>query len=256
MARLFLGLAWALLALSATANDNSSGRAYLPLPDVQAAIDQTLSQAHQADKQALIIMGANWCHDSRALAEHLQQADTALRLGERFEILYVDVGFLAENFDVNRRFGLPAIFGTPTVLAVAPGSQALLNRDTLHTWSSAASFSAEETLAKLESLPRVPAESAPDNATAASLMAQIDTYEREQAQRILAGYAVVGPMLEALKKGEKAEDFEPYWDQLRAMRSQLPRDLLQLRQEARQRADAGETDIQLEFPVYPAFDWE
>lgn len=266
MARFLLGLVWALTAAlipaTAAADERTSGKVYLPLADTQAAIDQTLARASEKGKRALIIMGAEWCHDSRALAGNLQRADIAAQVNEKFEILYVNVGFLEKNFDVNRRFGLPTIFGTPTVLAVDPSSQALLNRDSVHIWSSAANFSAEETAARLNSLPLTHPVPVDNNKNLNALLEQIATFEQQQAQRILAGFAVVGPMLAKFEhsKGESSKraqkQFEDYWGQLRKLRSQLPKDLLALRQDARDRVAAGEQNIALELPRYAALEWE
>nr|WP_255771545.1 thioredoxin family protein [Microbulbifer guangxiensis] len=252
---MLLGLAWILaIATGAAAGDN--GKVYIPLDNAMEAVDTTLSNAKEHKKRALIIMGANWCHDSRALATNLQSPEIAGAVADAFEIQYVDVGYLAKNFDINRRFGLPVIFGTPTVLAIDPQTNRLLNRDSVHIWSSAASYSAVETLEKLNALQAQPAARQSEPEALARLTAQIDEFEQQQAQRIYHGYSIVGPMLASYKAGEKPEDFERYWQQLYEMRSQLPRDLQNLRSEAQLRAAAGDKGVRLEFPEYSAFDWE
>ena len=45
-----------------------SGRLYVPSDNPMADVDAILVRARFEDKLALIIMGENWCHDSRALA--------------------------------------------------------------------------------------------------------------------------------------------------------------------------------------------
>lgn len=259
MKHLLLGLTWILLiATGAMASD--SGRLYLPLDDAKEAVDRTLLEARKNKKKALIIMGANWCHDSRALASNLQSAEIAIPLARAFEIQYVDVGFLEKNFEINRRFGLPVIFGTPTVLAIDPETEQLINRDSLHIWSNAASFSSGETLEKIAALANPTARTvsppAGTNEGLATLLAQIDTFEQQQAERIYSGFAVVGPMLAAYKKGEKPEKFDSYWRQLHTMRSQLPKDLIRLRDDAQAKIASGEKEAQLQFPTYAPFDWE
>ncbi|WP_176491097.1 MULTISPECIES: thioredoxin family protein [Microbulbifer] len=259
MKHLLLGLTWILLvATGAAASD--AGRLYLPLDDAMGAVDRTLLKARENNKRALIIMGANWCHDSRALASNLQAPELAAPVSEAFEIQYVDVGFLEKNFDINRRFGLPVIFGTPTVLAIDPETQQLVNRDSLHIWSNAASFSKDETLERLAVLanPTAQAASPPADTSEvlAMLLAQIDTFERQQAERIYGGFAVVGPMLAAYMKGEKPENFDSYWRQLHTMRSQLPKDLIRLREQAELIVASGKEEAQLQIPAYPLFDWE
>jgi hypothetical protein len=88
------------------------------------------------------------------------------------------------------------------------------------------------------------------------LLAEIDSFERLQADRVYDAYAVVGPLLAAYKAGEKPEHFEDYWNEVRDYRMQVPLDLDALRIEARERVSSGESDITLDYPEYPAFSWE
>ncbi|MFI2812607.1 thioredoxin family protein [Microbulbifer sp. JSM ZJ756] len=255
MKSFMFGLALLFACLEAVA-DESSGRVYQPVTDTMAQVDRALARANEEGKTALIVMGANWCHDSRALATHLQEPSIAPELEQEFVIQYVDVGYLERNFDVNRRFGLPVIFGTPSALLVDPATGKLLNRDSVHIWGNAASFSAGETRDRLRRQATAPDNSIETGGHLAALLEDIDSFEQRQAGRIYAGFKVVGPMLAAYKEGEEASEFEHYWKQLYEMRTRLPRDLQRLRREARQRVADGETDIQLDFPVYAAFDWE
>jgi hypothetical protein len=73
---------------------------------------------------------------------------------------------------------------------------------------------------------------------------------------VAAGYAVVGPMLEAYEAGNAPEEFEASWDELRDFRMAIPDDIQALRDEAQRRVSEGEEDIQLEFPEYPLLSWE
>lgn len=235
--------------------NDAAGNVYLPLENTMSAVNATLAEARDTQRQALFVMGANWCHDSRALARNLAQEEVVGEVGKRFVVRFIDVGFLEDNFDVNRRFGLPVIFGTPTVLAVDPATQALLNRDAVNIWPNAATMDAAETLAHLTAIeadPQLPS----SKPAPGSLLASIDRFELEQARRIYRGFSVVGPLLAAFKAGEDPEQFEAYWQQLGAMRSQLGKDLPRLRREARAMTAAGTEGGALEFPVYAPFDWE
>ena len=90
----------------------------------------------------------------------------------------------------------------------------------------------------------------------AATAAAIDEFERQLADRVDAGYAVVGPMLEAYKAGNPPENFEASWNELRDFRMAIPDDLRALRDEAERRVSAGDEAIQLEFPDYPLLSWE
>ncbi len=76
------------------------------------------------------------------------------------------------------------------------------------------------------------------------------------AERVAAGYAVVGPMLAARVAGNSPEEFEASWNELRDFRVAIPDDIRELRDEARRRVSEGEEDIQLKFPEYPLLLWE
>ena len=49
-------------------HDYPEARAYTVADDALADVDDAMSRAAETNKRALIVMGANWCHDSRALA--------------------------------------------------------------------------------------------------------------------------------------------------------------------------------------------
>ena len=102
-------------------------------------VDTTLFAARTLDKQALVVMGANWCHDSRALAGHFQKPRFQTLFAKSFELVYVDAGLKGshKNDDVAQRFGLPTIKGTPTVFIIDKSGKAL-NLDSATAWRNSA----------------------------------------------------------------------------------------------------------------------
>jgi thiol-disulfide isomerase/thioredoxin len=111
-----------------------------PKADAKAEVDAALVRAKTGNRMALIVMGANWCHDSRALAGWFAQPRFAAMIVSRYELVYVDVGYKDRNIDIARRFGLKSIKGTPTVMIVN-GNGKLLNKKDSPTWRNAASRS-------------------------------------------------------------------------------------------------------------------
>ena len=101
-------------------------------------VDAALVRAHNTDKQVILVMGANWCHDSRGLAGWFAKPRFAAMLDAKYELVYVDVGHRDRNLDIARRFGIADIKGTPTVLVLSSGG-ALLNRASAAQWRNAAS---------------------------------------------------------------------------------------------------------------------
>ena len=114
--------------------------AFDPAPEVPANIqvEQALSTAKATGKNTAIVMGANWCHDSRALAGWFQTPRFEALLSQNFIVRYVDVGQKDLNIDIAKRFGLDEIVGTPTVF-VTDTKGKVLNLETAPTWRNAAS---------------------------------------------------------------------------------------------------------------------
>ena len=107
--------------------------------DAHADVDAALAQGAKEGKITLVVMGANWCHDSRALAGWFSTDEDILAVLERdFVVAYVDVAQKNRNIDVAQRFGIESIVGTPTVVMVAADGT-VLNRDTAVTWRNSAS---------------------------------------------------------------------------------------------------------------------
>jgi hypothetical protein len=82
--------------------------------DVAAALERAKATGHRV----ILVFGANWCPDSRALAGWFATPRFADMLAPRYEVVWVDVGKKDRNLDLARRFGLDGISGTPTVLVL------------------------------------------------------------------------------------------------------------------------------------------
>jgi thiol-disulfide isomerase/thioredoxin len=113
--------------------------------NAMADVNAALMAAQAGGKNVLLVLGGNWCHDSRGLAAKFERDELAAVIAESYELVYVDVGYRDRNLDVPARFGVMELFGTPTVLIVSPEGD-LLNRDSVHEWRTADSKPYDETL--------------------------------------------------------------------------------------------------------------
>lgn len=111
--------------------------------DAHADVDAALARATERGTKALVVMGGNWCHDSRAFAAAMQRPDTAILIARDYELVWVNVGMKVLNQDVAERFGLDGTPGTPTVV-VARGDGTVLNLEDAPTWRNAASRDPED----------------------------------------------------------------------------------------------------------------
>lgn len=254
---LFMAL---LLTNTYAVKSESEAEPFIPSANIMADVDSLLEQARSNGKLALIVMGANWCHDSQGLVSKFATSEMEGILSASYETMLVDVGLLDTGSDVNRRFGLPVIYGTPTVLIVDPNNERLINAKDLQQWYNAASISLEDTVSYFtaKAQPAVRHTATEDEASSAvlkSLLQEIDAFEERQAKRIYRGFEIVGPMV-GMERDERPSNFYRLWEQLRVLRYKIPDDLVTLRAMARRRVALGETDIKLDYPEYPPLEWE
>lgn len=128
----------------AAAHAVPDAKAYLVSDDAMAEVDAALERAQENDTRALLVMGANWCHDSRALAGWLETGRFADLIAKEYELVFVNVGMPqsgdGHNLDIARRFGVKDLPGTPNVLVVT-GEGTLVNAESATAWRNAASRS-------------------------------------------------------------------------------------------------------------------
>lgn len=113
--------------------------------DANADVDTALAAATTSGKTVLVIMGANWCHDSTGLAGWLETARFKDLMRDRYDIVHVDVGTpqtgKGRNLDIARRFGFKSVKGTPLVLLVSADGKLLNGKNDAASWRNAASRS-------------------------------------------------------------------------------------------------------------------
>lgn len=132
-------------------------RPYAEDLDAGAAVDAALARAAVRDTRVLLVMGANWCHDSRALAGWLETPRFRDLTMQYYEVVFVDAGTpqkgQGRNLEIARRFGIEDLPGTPNLFVIRPDGT-LVNRDSVTGWRNAASREEDAIHAELLSLAR------------------------------------------------------------------------------------------------------
>jgi len=145
------------VAPGAAAPAPPEARAFSATADARADVDAALARAAASGKRVLLVLGANWCHDSRALAGWLETPRLAALVAAHYELVFVDVGQpqtgAGRNLDIAQRFGLAEMAGTPALIVLTPDG-APVNRDTAASWRDAASRSEAAIHAALAALAR------------------------------------------------------------------------------------------------------
>ena len=136
------------IAQSAPANPEA--KLYDPARNAAVDVDAALIRAAASDKRVIVVMGANWCHDSIGLAGWFETPRFKAMMSPKYELVYVDVGTPqtghGRNLDIAKRFHASKIKGTPTVLILSSQGQ-LLNKNDAGSWRNAASRSEEDIFA-------------------------------------------------------------------------------------------------------------
>ena len=101
-----------------------------PLPyneaaDAKAEIEQALATAGSTKRNVLVIFGANWCEDCRALDASLKSQKNAELLAKEFVVVKVDVGNFDRNGALTTQYGNPTKKGIPAAIVLAPNNQTL-----------------------------------------------------------------------------------------------------------------------------------
>ena len=130
------------------------GAIFDPTIDATSAVDAALAKAAEEDKLVLLVMGANWCHDSRALTSYLMEPELAAVLDAHFHPVYVNVGLPQTgdgyNLHIAERFGVTPD-GTPNVLVLNGDGELINTPEDAVSWRNSASRSLADVQSALES---------------------------------------------------------------------------------------------------------
>jgi thioredoxin 1 len=113
-----------LCALAATAVFAASPAPYDEKANAAADVQHALTAAQGEHRKVLLVFGANWCGDCRALDQALHGSSGPLIEG-KFEIVKIDVGNFDKNLDIDARYGHPIGNGIPAVVVVDASNKIL-----------------------------------------------------------------------------------------------------------------------------------
>jgi protein disulfide-isomerase len=115
----------ALLFVILAAAANAADRPYNETADAKLDIKQALTQAATAKIPIIVVFGANWCGDCRALDVAMKTGASAPLLSRDFKIVKVDVGQFNKNVDIAKSYGVPLEKGIPAVVIISTNNEVL-----------------------------------------------------------------------------------------------------------------------------------
>lgn len=109
MMKRFLMLTTLLAALAACTGEMP----YNESADAKADILQALSEAKVENLPVIVIFGANWCEECRALSAAIKTGKNAAKIANEFKVIKVNVGNFDHNLDIANSYGNPIKGGIP-----------------------------------------------------------------------------------------------------------------------------------------------
>jgi thioredoxin 1 len=104
---------------------NAAALPYNETADARAEVKQALAESDKDRKPVLLIFGANWCKDCRALDHSLKAEKTAELMGREFRVVKIDVGNFDRNLDIDNVYGNPIKKGIPAAVVLSPDNRVL-----------------------------------------------------------------------------------------------------------------------------------
>lgn len=93
--------------------------------DAALALQRAQADAAAAKRPLLVIFGANWCGDCRALDIAMKSPANAALMAREFVVLKVDVGRFNKHLDVVERTGATIKKGIPAAVVLSPQGRLL-----------------------------------------------------------------------------------------------------------------------------------
>jgi thioredoxin 1 len=112
-----------LAALPAAAN--APALPYDESANAQQDVQRALDSAAKTNRPVLVVFGANWCGDCRALDLALKAPTNAALMDKEFVVVKVDVGKFDRNLDVVERTGVTIKKGIPAAAVLSPQGKLL-----------------------------------------------------------------------------------------------------------------------------------
>ena len=117
------------LLASCCASAHPSDSIYNEQADAHHDVAAAISSAEGSKRNIVLIFGANWCGDCRALNEQMHKDELAALIAANYEVVKIDVGRFTKNKDIAAKYHVPLAHGIPTLAVLDPGGNVLYAMD-------------------------------------------------------------------------------------------------------------------------------
>ena len=97
--------------------------------DAHQQIAAAIAEASKAQKNVILVFGANWCGDCRALDAQMHKEELAALIAINYEVVKVDVGRFNKNRDLGEKYHVPLRHGIPAMAVLDSDGKLLYAMD-------------------------------------------------------------------------------------------------------------------------------
>jgi protein disulfide-isomerase len=97
--------------------------------DAPKQVSAAIAEGSRSGKQIVLVFGANWCPDCRALDAQMHEPALAAIVEKNFLVVKVDVGGMDKNLDLAQKYGVPLRRGIPALAVLDPQGKLLYAQD-------------------------------------------------------------------------------------------------------------------------------
>ena len=104
-----------LILLLSSINLKGSDAIYDEKADAHHDISVAIANAQKTGKYVVLVFGANWCGDCRALHAQMHQPELASMVERNFVVVNIDLGRYDKNVDLAEQYHVPIKHGIPAL---------------------------------------------------------------------------------------------------------------------------------------------
>ena len=97
--------------------------------DAPKQVSAAIAEASRSGKHIVLVFGANWCPDCRALDAQMHKPAFAAIVEKDFLVVKIDVGRMDKNLDLAQKYGVPLRRGIPAMAVLDPQGKLLYAQD-------------------------------------------------------------------------------------------------------------------------------
>jgi protein disulfide-isomerase len=97
--------------------------------DAHRQITAAIAEASKAHRNVILVFGANWCGDCRALDAQMHKQDLTALIATNYEVVKVDIGRHNKNQDIAEKYHVPLEHGIPALAVLDPDGNLLYAMD-------------------------------------------------------------------------------------------------------------------------------